>query len=234
MKIVKSEFGHEYKTYRFGYCEHALLEPNDPVADFYEKGFLPYSNEPAIKGVFYMARSARIALPRFEFSSENRRIRKRFDDVFSFCTLSISEAKNDTRIRRLFIDYFRERHGKDVMPAERFDAILESPLPLRILLYEKNNTLMAAALEVFGETFGHFWFSAYDLSLVQQSLGMWLMLDAALRAKNDGRDYYYIGTVYGEKALYKTNLQPLEFWNGSQWSTDLARLKKLARAESKN
>ncbi len=234
MKIVKSEFGHDYKTYRFGYCEHASLEPNDSVADFYEKGFLPYSADPKVRGVFYMARSARVALPRFEFSSENRRILKRFENIFSFRTLSIHEAKNDSRIRRLFIDYFRERHGKEIMPAERFDAILDSPLPLRILLYEKDKNLTAAALEIFGKKFGHFWFSAYDLSLVRQSLGMWLMLDGARRSKNDGRDYYYIGTVYGEKALYKTNLQPLEFWTGSDWSINLAQLKKLARAESKN
>jgi arginyl-tRNA--protein-N-Asp/Glu arginylyltransferase len=233
MKIVRSEFGHEYQTYRFGYCEYATLETHDSVADFYKKGFLPYSNDPKVQGVFYMARSARVALPYFEFSSENRRIRKHFDNIFSFRSLSISEAKKDPRIRRLFLHYFKERHGKEVMPAERFDAILASPLPLRILVYEKEENLVAAALEVSGKTFGHFWFSAYDLSFVQQSLGMWLMLDAARRAKSDGRDYYYIGTVYGKKALYKTNLQPLEFWNGSSWSTDLAQLKKLARAESK-
>jgi len=233
MKIVKSEFGHEYLTYRFGYCEHAMLELNDRIADFYEKGFLPYSAELAVQGVFYMARSARIILPRFEFSSENRRIAKRFDENFSFNYLSIQEAKKDTRIRGLFLDYFRERHGKEVMPAKRFDAILDSPLPLRFLVYEKENTLVAAVLEVSDEAFGHFWFSAYDLSLVQQSLGMWLVLDSTRRAKDSGRNYYYIGTVYGAKALYKTNLQPLEFWDGSSWNTDLTHLKKLARAESK-
>lgn len=233
MKIVKSEFGHEYQSYRFGYCENALLEPNDGIADFYEKGFLPYSADPKVQGVFYMARSARIALPRFECSSENRRIKKHFDGAFSCKILSIAEAKKDSRIRGLFLEYFRERHGKSVMPAERFNAILASPLPLRVLVYEKEGNLVAAVLEVSGETFGHFWFSAYDLSLVQQSLGMWLILDAAQHAKNDGRDYYYLGTVYGEKALYKTNLQPLEFWDGSKWSTDIAHLKKLARAESK-
>jgi len=233
MKIVRSEFGHEYMTYRFGYCEHAILEPNDRVVDFYGKGFLPYSADPSVQGVFYMARSARIALQCFEFSSENRRIKKRFDDVFSFRVLSISEAKKDPRIRSLFLDYFKERHGKDVMPAERFDAILNSPLPLRILIYEKDGELIASVLEVVGETFVHFWFSAYDLSYARQSLGMWLMLDAAYRAENLGIIHYYVGTVYGTKALYKANLEPLEFWDGSVWNKDLSRLKKLARAESK-
>jgi len=43
MKIIRNEFGHEYEKYRFGYCEYAELEPDDKTADFYEKGFLPYS-----------------------------------------------------------------------------------------------------------------------------------------------------------------------------------------------
>jgi len=39
-----------------------------------------------------------------------------------------------------------------------------------------------------------------------QSLGMWIMIDCIEQAKNDGYDLYYLGTAYGEKAKYKTNL----------------------------
>jgi CelD/BcsL family acetyltransferase involved in cellulose biosynthesis len=120
------------------------------------------------------------------------------------------------------------------MPPARFDAILSSSLPIRFFVYEKDGALAAAALEVFGASFGHFWFSAYDLSQVNQSLGMWLMLDATRRAKKEGHTHYYLGTVYGTKALYKTNLEPLEFWDGSFWNTDRELLKALAREESKN
>jgi len=133
----------------------------------------------------------------------------------------------------MFLNYFKLRHGKEIMPAERFDTILASSLPLRVIIYEKEKELVAVVLEVADETFGHFWFSAYDLSYAKQSLGMWLMLDAVRNAKAIGKKHYYIGTVYGEKALYKTNLGSLEFWNGSTWSTDLIHLKKLARTESR-
>lgn len=234
MKIMRSEFGHEYGKYRFGYCEHAELEQGDNPADFYKNGFLPYSADPLVHNLFYMARSARINLKTFKFSSENRRIAKRFDNIFSTRSLSVNEAAADSRIREIFLNYFRVRHGKNVMPTERFDAILASHLPLRIVTYEKEKILAAIVLEVADDAFGHFWFSAYDISYVKQSLGMWLMLDSARRAGDVGRAYYYIGTVYGEKALYKTNLGPLEFWDGSLWNTDVKRLKKLARAESKN
>ena len=56
----------------------------------YEKGFLPYSADPKVLGAFYMARSARIILSDFQFTSENRRIGKRFDDAFSFRSIPAS------------------------------------------------------------------------------------------------------------------------------------------------
>ncbi|MBI2410260.1 GNAT family N-acetyltransferase [Candidatus Kaiserbacteria bacterium] len=233
MKISRNEFGHEYGqgVYRFGYCEYAYLERGDSPADIYAQGFLPHTADPAVRNRFYMARSARILLEDFAYTSENRRIAKRFEDTFVVDRLEPRAA--DEEVRTLFLDYFAKRHGPRVMPPERLEAILAMPLPLHILTYRVNGELIAAVLEIAESSFGHFYYSAYDLSLVQQSLGMWLMLDATRRAKEDGRTHYYLGTVYGEKALYKANLSPLEFWDGARWNDDIARLKALARAESK-
>lgn len=231
MKITRNEFGHEYKTYHFGYCEYAFLEKGDRPVDFYTQGFLPHTADPSVKNRFYMARSARVPLKRFSLTSENRRIAKRFEGTFTIDRISPKDAGND--IRKLFLEYFAKRHGPNVMPKERLEAILTTPLPLQIITYKVNGELIAAVLEIAEDSFGHFYFSAYDLSLMHQSLGMWLMLDCALQAKKTGSTHYYLGTVYGEKALYKTNLEPLEFWDGCSWNSDIRLLKKLARAESK-
>ncbi len=233
MKIVRTEFGHEYATYRFGYCEYAELEAGDDLESIYAQGFLPYSAEPSIQGRFYMARSARLDLQQLRDTSENRRIDKKFEGLFTSKRLSVEQAKQEPQIRELFLEYFRLRHGDVVMPAERFDAILETPLPLEVVVYRKEGVLVAAALEIAGKDFRHFWFSAYDLSYAQQSLGMWLMQAGARAAQAAGKEHYYLGTVYGEKALYKTNLEPLEFWDGTSWSADCTALRTLARGESK-
>ena len=233
MKITREEFGHEYGqgVYRFGYCEYAWLEDGDQPVDIYAKGFIPHTVDPSVRNRFYLARSSRIELERFSYTSENRRVAKRFENMF--ITQRLEPAAMDESMRALFLSYFAERHGPRIMPEARLDAILATPLPLSLITYKKDSRLIAAVLEIGDNSFGHFYYSAYDLSLVQQSLGMWLMLDGARRAKEASRTHYYLGTVYGEKALYKTNLGPLEFWDGSVWSTDLAHLKKLARAESK-
>lgn len=73
----------------------------------------------------------------------------------------------------------------------------------------------------------HFWFSFYDLSYARQSLGLWLMLDCLRDAKKRGRAHYYLGTVYGPSALYKTNFTPLEWWSEGGWSRDIRALKAL-------
>jgi arginyl-tRNA--protein-N-Asp/Glu arginylyltransferase len=57
------------------------------------------------------------------------------------------------------------------------------------------------------------------------------MLDCIRSAKAAGLKHYYLGTVYGEKALYKTNFEPLEWWDGKSWSKDIALLKELSRRE---
>lgn len=231
MKITRNEFGYEYTTYRFGYCEYAYLEPGDNVTDFYQQGFLPHTADPSVRNRFYLARSARIMLDTFSYTSENRRVAKRFENTYVTERLPASAA--DESIRTLFLTYFAGRHGPRVMPAARLDAILATPLPLHVITYKKDDKLIAAVFEIVEGSFGHIYYSAYDLSLIQQSLGMWLMLDRARQAKEDGRTHYYLGTVYGEKALYKANLEPLSWWDGSSWSTDITRLKILARSESK-
>ena len=121
------------------------------------------------------------------------------------------------------------------MPRERLEYIVHSGLITNIIIYRDALKPIAYVLEI-GDTaqsnsFGHYWFSFYDLSYAKQSLGLWLILDALRSAKKDGREYYYLGTVYGEKALYKTNFEPLEWWDGEQWNTDIKLLKERGRTD---
>jgi arginyl-tRNA--protein-N-Asp/Glu arginylyltransferase len=99
-------------------------------------------------------------------------------------------------------------------------------------VYRLDNTPAAYVLEAEDGDMGHYWYSFYDLQYVQQSLGMWLMLDCIRDAKERGLAYYYLGTVYGEKALYKTNFAPLEWWDGNAWSSDTKLLRERSRGDS--
>lgn len=235
MRIFHSEFAHSYENYSFGYCNYVELEKEDKLWEIYQKGYLPYSASFLKKDIFYMARSARISLKDFSLNSENRRIAKRFDGIFEKEVIPLSEFNwKDEKFISFCADYFLKRHGKKVMPKERLLFILGSGLISNIVVYKDKveNKPRAYVFLVSDNQMSHFWFSFYDISLVYRSLGMYLMVDAARDAVKFGKKYLYLGTVYADKALYKTNFDNLEYWNSSEWSRDIKKLKKRSRTDN--
>ncbi|MCI0619598.1 GNAT family N-acetyltransferase [Candidatus Wolfebacteria bacterium] len=236
MKRFKSEFAHSYATYSFGYCEYAEFENDDVLADVYGKGFLPYTGTPHVRKTLYMARSARLNLKHFTLNSENRRVAKRFDEKLTRHVSPVEQFEYTNENFLVFCtEYFEKRHGRGVMPRERLLTILEADFPLSIITYTNGqNRTVGYAFEVSDDTMGHYWYSFYDLTYAYQSLGMWIMIDCAREARKQGKRYYYLGTVYDEKALYKTNFDTLEFWNGNEWVNDNKLLRTLARHDKEH
>lgn len=230
MKLFSSELAHNYETYTFGYTNYALREAGDSLSNIYEQGFLPYSGSRTVRDVFYMARSARVVLTTFELSSENRRIAKKFDGVFTKRRIANKDFDADETFYTFCLNYFVTQHGA-VMPRERLVHIMECGLITHIIEYRVQEKIAAYILEVEDGTMGHYWFSFYAPEYVKQSLGLWLMQDALTDAKQRGLSHYYLGTVYGEKALYKTNFGPLEWWNGTLWNSDVQTLKERGRQD---
>lgn len=232
MKIWHSEFLQNYGTYTFGYGVYASLEKSDKLSAIYEQGFLPYSGSKQVTDSLYMARSARVSLPQFEPSSENRRILKKFDGVFTKSPVTAATFAEDKERIAFALSYFAKRHDAKLMPEERLKLILAHAVAPCAVQYEKDGKLAALTLLDGDTAMQHFWYSFYDLSMVDQSLGMWLMLDAARDAKAEGKEHFYVGTVYGEKALYKTNFPALSWWDGKDWQEDVSALKARARTDS--
>ena len=179
-----------------------------------------------------MARSARVPLADFSFTSENRRVAKKFIGKFHRSSKSIKDFNlHDKDFLSFCVNYFAKRHGPKIMPLDRLMTILKSGVVSHVVSYSNEGVPVAYVLECSDKQMTHFWFSFYDLGLIHQSLGMWLLLDSARSAKDGGADYLYVGTVYGEKALYKTAFKNLEYWDGSNWIADIKKLKDLSRSE---
>jgi len=203
----------------------------EPLHRLYNEGFLPYSGNAGLNDIFYSARSARVVLPELKETSENRRISKRFDGMFERTRLDARTFVPDEAFFNFCLSYFAEKHGADAMPRARLETILRSGLVSDIYIYSAGGKVAAYVLEVAEGQLGHYWFSFYDLAYARQSLGLWLMYDCTRAAKERGLTHYYLGTVYGQKALYKTNFEPLEWWDGTLWQRDIVALKALARGE---
>lgn len=230
MKIITSEFGHSYETYSFAYTLYAKKEDSDTLENIYEKGFLPFSGAKHVYDMFYMARSVRSHIEGWEPTSENRRVLRKFDGEFTKHTRSSADVRHDESFFELCLSYFNLAHG-NVMPRERLELILDTGLISRIIEYRKDNVPVAYLLLVEGETFSHYWFSFFKQEFMKSALGMWLALDH-IREIKDSKKYFYFGTGYAEKALYKTNVEPLSYWDGTEWVKDVKKLKELCRSDS--
>ena len=233
MRLFSSELGHNYSSYTFGYANYCLREAGDSFADLYALGYLPYSGSRGASDTLYMSRSARVLLQKLHTTSENRRIAKKFDGRFTKESVSLETFDVGEAFMTFCLNYFAQKHGADAMPRERLEFILHNSFISHIVVYKNNDVPIAYVFEMRDGSAGHYWYSFYDLSLAQQSLGLWLMFDCVRDAKERGLAYYYLGTVYGEKALYKTNFEPLEWWDGGKWSTDIKLLRERGHTDEK-
>jgi leucyl-tRNA---protein transferase len=231
MKLFASEFGHSYTTYSFAYSVYAEREEGDKLSDIYEQGFLPYSGSKGIKNIFYMARGTRADIRSWQPTSENRRVLRLFDGQFEKKIRTPEEMRTNEVFFELCLSYFNLAHGS-VMPRERLELILDMDLVTSITEYSKDGVPQAYLLLVEDETISHYWFSFYKHEYAKTSLGMWLALDHIRDLTKNGKKYFYFGTCYAEKALYKTNVEPLEFWNGKEWVHDTPLLKSLCRSDN--
>lgn len=78
----------------------------------------------------------------------------------------------------------------------------------------------------------HYAYPFYDKNLIGSNIGMGMMLKAILHAKEKQKSYIYLGTVYTEQSLYKTQFKGLEWFDGESWSTDIDDLKNKIKGDN--
>ena len=93
--------------------------------------------------------------------------------------------------------------------------------------------MVGYVLAVISPEIVHYWFSFFDLELMRShSLGKWMMWSVIRWAKDQGKQSVYLGTVYGDKALYKVrDHKGLAFFDGHHWNTDMELLKSWCKTD---
>jgi arginyl-tRNA--protein-N-Asp/Glu arginylyltransferase len=231
MKLVFSEFKSDYGNYIFPYAIWGFPESGETPADLFNQGFLPSSRE---LDRFYLCRNVRVVLPNMTLTSENRRVKRKGAGIA--CTL-IPRAEFDfsTKRREFYKNYADIRFGKDIMTYERLNALFNSPITSHILLFTDTTTnaeLGAVTLYIEGEM-AYYYYSFYDLNYYSRNLGMYMMVTATEVIRKRGARYLYLGSCYSQNALYKTQFDGAEFFNGARWSANLDELKYLINREKK-
>ncbi|MDP3996342.1 MAG: hypothetical protein Q8P86_01460 [bacterium] len=186
------------------------------------------------KGVMHQTRSARIALSKFELSSENRRILKKCEGLkMEKLPLPLSLSSDDTRyswpIGKMAKDFYASRDAD--FSANKIKELLTNP--------EKSNfnCLLRYTLHATRYTFAyticydspnifHYSYPFYE-SEAPKDTGLGMMLLAIQQAKEDGRKYFYIGSLQRPSDTYKLQFEGMEWFDGNEWNTDTEAIKKL-------
>ncbi|MBK8500887.1 MAG: GNAT family N-acetyltransferase [Saprospiraceae bacterium] len=229
MKIFFSESKPEYQSYTFNYGIYCIKESNDELTNIYQSGFLPYSASTALSyEVFYLARSLRVDLDRFDDTSENRRVNRKIESLN--IQLEVIDKDKVVTTDEGFLpfceNYISSRIG-EAMTVARLEYILGLTSGTHIFRFTKDHEVVGYVLAVINSQIVHFWFSFFDLDLMKtHSLGKWMMWSVIRWAMDHEKKHVYLGTAYGEKALYKVrDHKGLSFYDGNGWNQDMDLLK---------
>jgi arginyl-tRNA--protein-N-Asp/Glu arginylyltransferase len=230
MKLIFSEQTVDYAHYQFSYAIWAVPEAGETPADIFQAGFLPSSRQ---LDRFYLCRQIRVALEKFELSSENRRILRKGEGIE--VELVPREKFDYTPARREFFKTYADaKFGRDVMTYERLDSLFSTPIISHLLVFtdsKNGREIGVATLYVAGAALAYYYYAFYDLGYANRSLGMFMMTSAAELFAGRGLKHLYLGTCYSDKALYKTQFAGVEFFNGFRWSDNLEELKFLLQRD---
>lgn len=230
MKLVFSEARPDYGKYLYPYVVWAFPEPGETPSDFFNAGFLP--GTPALDR-YYLTRQLRVPLKEWHAASENRRILRK--GAGWHCRL-IPKAEFDYSEgrRRAWLDFADKRFGENVMPGQRLDRLMAGAVITHVLHFsdETGGDLGAALLYIEPPRMAFYYYAFYDLARQERNPGMFMMTRAVQFFAESGLDHLYLGTCYSERALYKTQFEPMEFGAGFGWSRNMAELRHLVRVPS--
>ena len=229
MKILFSESSPDYAGYVFPYAVWGFLEAGERPADALAKGFLP--SLPDLSR-FYLCRQIRIDLKRFVPSSENRRILRKGEGI-EFTLLERDRFDWTPSRRALCLEYASRRWSNPPSP-ERIDRIFHSALTTHVVIFRDTTGKEIGLVSLFRD--GGTWFYSnafYEPDNPLKSLGGFLMTETVQRLADLGMEFLHLGTCYSRSALYKTQFDGVEFFNGNRWSADLGELKHLIDRQEK-
>jgi len=230
MKLLFSEATADTDHYVHPYAIWAFPEPGDHPADFFAAGFLPSSPE---LNRFYLCRSLRVELSRFEPSSENRRILRKGEgisaELIPRAEFPYAKAQQDA-----WVAYADARFGEGIMSRRRLGRLMESPVISHLLQFSdqvSKQVVGTVLLFLAQPKVAFYYYAFYDLAYPVKNLGMLMMTRAAVLFREREYDHLYLGTCYTQRSKYKTQFAGVELFNGLHWSQNRAELDALIQRD---
>lgn len=223
MKLFFSEFKSVYNKYYFPYQVYLVREEEDDISKIFDKGFLMSRSR---LNLFYLCRSIRVNLPKFSLNSENRRILRKAD----YLNFEVKDLKNyeyNWEIGKFAQDYYLKRFGKKVISTNKIKWLFTSGQNNYVLVFKAKTKKVGFCPVFLNNNLLNYAYPFYDNDYYEKNIGIGMMLKTIIYAKENNLQYVYLGTCYSKDSMYKLQFEGLEWFNGYEWSSDIAKLKEL-------
>lgn len=190
------------------FAEKTIKDPSEEdINTLYEEGFVATRLG---RGEFQQIKSLRIRLKDFELSSENRRILKNNEDI----TIEVKKLPLENyswHIGKLGLDFYAKKFGKNIMTANKLKELFtnqkESSMNA-VFAYQMGEKPIGYCLALETKNIIHYSYPFYDLA-PERNIGMVMMLQAIQYAKENRKEYIYLGS----SQKYKEQFKGLEVFN---------------------
>jgi arginyl-tRNA--protein-N-Asp/Glu arginylyltransferase len=226
MILLFSEYKSDYTHYIFPYAIWAMPEQGEAPSDLFARGFLPSSKN---LDRYYLCRQIRVRLDRFQLSSENRRVIRKGEGI-SYRLVARADFEFTDQWKIFCKSYADQKFGIDVMSDERLSLLFQAPIISHLLVFTDSQTgqdIGLITLYLESPTLAYYYYAFYDLGYFKRNLGMYMMTSTVAEMAARKIAFVYLGTCYHRNALYKTQFQGAEFFNGFRWSENMEELKFL-------
>lgn len=181
------------------------------------------------KGLLNQTRSLRINLEEFEFSSENRRILTKVENLkLEAIHLPLSEEAYSWTIHKLAKDFYTTKFGDKTFSAAKIKELVTDGIKSNfnlLLKYTEGEEIVGYTIAYHNSQLLHYAYPFYDLNKFASNYGMGMMLKAIEHAKEEGKKFFYIGSATRPADKYKLQFKGLEWFDGQAWQRDLEALK---------
>lgn len=204
------------------------------IIDLYDAGYVFTRIR---RGLLTKIRSLRVRLDKFDESSENRRILKKYRHVITFDPLPLAKMNSDILI--LAKNFYDSKFGKNIFSAYKIKEILSGQNNFNLLLRYSSHEVsegycICRVEESNQEKIVHYAYPFYSLNKVNSNFGMFMMTKAVKFFKENNYKYIYLGSCHDSKSKYKLQFKGIEWFSETEnsWQNDIQKLKSLIEPDS--
>jgi len=197
------------------------------------------------RGAMHQVRSVRVRLREFEPSSENRRVGEKSSEIF-LDFFRLNEFPYHWSIGKLAKDFYEIKFGPGVMSASKIKELFTQPGKSNmnsVLVYNHGKTPVGYCLAFSSPQLLHYSYPFYQhpgfdpiqyKSLFNLNppkiMGIAMMTKAILWAKDNRKEFIYLGSIQDDKSLYKFQFKGTEWFDGEQWREGKPNWEEVERA----